>query len=359
MVVNEIVLLTDLGVSLRDSGDFLLSLDLLDEALKLAELSSGESSLDVANILLELSRTNCCLSDYSNAEECIARSSRIQERIPGHRQNQLEIVKLATNTSDCLATVRRLQGRYDEALKILKARLGKVYASLRINAPLLLEFHQLAMHCGMLHKYMFQFRKAESCYKLALRYFSETQSYPKTLADLYYNLGGLEHARNMPSMGVRWATLSIRWRCSNLKSNHPDIAIGLTLIAANLISARRLNQAERLLTASTGMLRSIFGATHRDIAMNYNHIGVIRTMQNGRAEEASRWFEQAFEMKRQCLGESHPDLIVPLRNLLAIGHRQGGLSELASWREHYLRLRRSHQHIGSFLDDRFGDVAPA
>lgn len=329
--------LVDLGYTQRELALFNQSVASLSEALALAKQVRGEQSLDVANVCVELARTLALAGEYRKAELYATSARRIISTVPEKMRRDVTIQRLCTAAADCTATILRFQGRYTSALRILRREMHQ----LRHREEFALDYALVLNHCGMLCKYLRRFKAAYVCYQRALN-FQESCVIRnrKSVADICYNLGGLEHAAN-PSgnkrCGVVYARRALRQRLKLFGWNHPDTALALSMIAANLIVLGSYRRAEIYAKRSLKIQRELFGDTHRDIAMNLNHLGTIYYAL-GDYHDARGLFEKAVAMKTATVGADHPDLVVVLYNLLRTKQELRDESNTPTLKAQFVRL---------------------
>jgi tetratricopeptide (TPR) repeat protein len=226
---------------------------------------------------------------------------------------------------------------------------------LRNRRELAFEYALILNHCGMLCKYLRRFKAAHACYQRALMFQeSHAPTNAKSIADIYYNLAGLEHAAN-PSgkkrCGVVYARKALRKRIRLFGWAHPDTALAASMVAANLIVDKSYRRAETYAQRAIMIQYELFGDTHRDIAMNLNHLGTIRYA-SADYQSARDFFERAYEIKVATVGDEHPDLLVILYNLLRTKRKLGDTSNNATLEAQLARLCEAHPPlvIGQFRE---------
>lgn len=333
--------LVDLGYTQRELALFNQSVASLNEALALAKQVRGEQSLDVANVCVELARTLALAGEYREAELYSSTARRIIVTVPEEMRRHATIQRLCTAAADCSATILRFQGKYTSALRILRREMHQ----LRHREELSFDYALVLNHCGMLCKYLRRFRAAYVCYQRAL-VFQEScvPKNPKSIADICYNLGGLEHAAN-PSgkkrCGIVYARRALRQRLKLFGWNHPDTALALSMITANHIVLGSYRRAEVYARRSLRIQREIYGDTHRDIAMNLNHLGTV-CFALGDFQAARELFERAVAMKTATVGADHPDLVVVLYNLLRTKQKLRDDSNNLMLKAQFVKLCEAH-----------------
>src|ERR1700722_4389157 len=102
---------------------------------------------------------------------------------------------------------------------------------------------------GVLYKYTGKFDEAERAYKRALQLAERPAGHrdPATLATLYHNLGGLEHARERYAAGEVFARRGLALREQMLGPNHPDVASDLAALAPLLDAQGKRQEAASMM----------------------------------------------------------------------------------------------------------------
>lgn len=306
--------LADLGDINRYQGNYKQSIVCFNDALILVDSIRKSPTLDHSNIFINIAKSELLLGNDGKAEALCNKASAILEDIKTNAALMNSSWRLVdTALIECKAQILRFRGQYHDALQCMK---NAVRMTMFFQQRDVIQISCLLNNLGMIHKYMGRYRKAESCYSLALKLLSSSdgQNAPH-IHNVYYNFGGLAHATDNPKASYRFAKKSLCLRNQVLGESHPDFAISLSLIAASLIQMKRFAIAEKLIRRSRDILFTQFGSIHRDIAMNLNHLGVIN-QSVGKIKLAITNFESAISMKKQCLGPHHPDLIAPALNLL-------------------------------------------
>ena len=70
------------------------------------------------------------------------------------------------------------------------------------------------------------------------------------------------------------------------------------------------------------MRKQLLGETHPNVASSLNNLAILYKNQ-GRYELAETLYLQALQMRKQLLGESHPDVASGLNNLANLYKKQG------------------------------------
>lgn len=192
---------------------------------------------------------------------------------------------------------------------------------------------------GIVCKYLGKFRSARRYYQRALdhsRYLAGLERV-QLLADLYHNLGGLEHAQDSFARAEKYARKGLRMRLQSSAAGSPAIASDLAALAAILDGLGKCHESEKLYHQALRIYRRHFGANHAEIAVVLNNLGALHQAA-GHHERAARYYRNAVRMKRRVLGKSHPDLVLTMNNLATLLYAQGRPSGARQWSQKALQL---------------------
>ena len=210
------------------------------------------------------------------------------------------------------------RGNYSGAEACLLAALR----SARLRAPSRLF---LWNELGMVYKYSGKFHKSRQLYRSALhqvpRYLNGADS-DFFLADLYHNLGGLEHAQSHFRRGEKLARQGLRLRRRVASEQSLPVAVDLAALAALLDGQKKFGEAEKLYLRALRIFRREYGPLHGETAMLLSNLAALyqSTQRFQRAEECYRC---ALKIKRRTFGAAHPSVAVTLNNLGMLHHAQG------------------------------------
>ncbi len=137
----------------------------------------------------------------------------------------------------------------------------------------------------------------------------------------------------------------------------------------HLIEIGDLNAARPYYEQALAIRRQVLGDQHPDTALSLNNLGFLLHAQ-GDFSAAQLYFEQALAIRRQVLGDQHPDTAQSLNNLANILHDRGDLNAARPYYEQALAIHRqvlgdqhpdtasSLNNLGSLLHDQ-GDLNAA
>jgi len=182
---------------------------------------------------------------------------------------------------------------------------------------------------GMFAKYTARFDEGAADYARALTIAAGPAGDVLLVADLYHNLGGLEHARGRFAAGEPLARHGLAIRVRELGPEHPDVAADRAALAALLDGQGRLEEAETLYQDAIRVLERVRGPPPIELAVSLNNLAAIRTAQ-GRLAEAEALYRRALALKETRLGPDHPDVATTLNNLALLCKKDRRLPEAAA-----------------------------
>ncbi|MBD2429177.1 tetratricopeptide repeat protein [Phormidium sp. FACHB-1136] len=124
-------------------------------------------------------------------------------------------------------------------------------------------------------------------------------------------------------------------------------ATRLNAQSAELYRDGRYGEAEPLLQESLAIRREQLGDSHPDVAQSLNNLAELYRSQ-GRYKEAETLFQQALAIRREQLSDSHPDVAQSLNNLAGLYRSQGRYREAEPFLREALMILR----------EQFGDSHP-
>ena len=196
---------------------------------------------------------------------------------------------------------------------------------------------------GMVLKYGGKYDQAEQCYRLALRHSStrfrgaEQQSFR---ADLYHNLGGVEHSRERFTRAERYARKGLELSLNCNASDTLAVASDRAALGAILHGLCKYAESERNYLRALRIYHHEYGARHQEIAVLLNNLAAV-CHATGRPRRAEYYYLAALRMKEKILGRSHPDLAVTMNNLALFFDSRGRIRAAHAWMEKALRILES------------------
>jgi tetratricopeptide (TPR) repeat protein len=177
---------------------------------------------------------------------------------------------------------------------------------------------------GVLYKYTGRFDEAERAYKRALQLAERPAGSrdPVTLATLYHNLGGLEHARERYAAGEVFARRGLALREQTFGPNYPDVASDLAALAPLLDAQGKRQEAASMMIRALGIQERTYGPNACELAPDLNNLAALRYAE-GQRTEALILYTRTLEIKQRCLGPDHPDVATTLNNMAVLFKSQG------------------------------------
>jgi tetratricopeptide (TPR) repeat protein len=182
---------------------------------------------------------------------------------------------------------------------------------------------------GMVYKYLGRFDKSGDLYQRALREAPGCLSGAERnffLADLYHNLGGLEHARGHFRRGEQFARKGLELRRRVASSRSLPVAVDMAALAAILDGQKKFTESETLYRRALRVYRREYGPSHGETAVLVGNLAAL-CQATGRFRPSLPCYRLALKMKRQEFGSTHPSVGVTLNNLGMLYHAQGKTSQ--------------------------------
>lgn len=247
-----------------------------------------------------------------------------------NRRRAAELASLARRHA-AKGNYRGAENRFRQALELLGNDKG--------NPEPLALWNEL----GMVLKYGGKYDGAERCYRLALRHsYKRFRGAEKQFfhANLYHNLGGVEHSRARFTRAEKYARKGLELRLKCCASDTLAVAQDRAALGAILHGLSKFGDSERNYLHALRVYRKEHGPSHPQIAVLLNNLAAL-SHATGRPKRAEYYYRAALGMKRRLLGRSHPDLAVTMNNLALLYHRQGRTRAAQSWMDNALRILES------------------
>jgi tetratricopeptide (TPR) repeat protein len=193
---------------------------------------------------------------------------------------------------------------------------------------------------GIVYKYLGKFKSAQKFYGIALQHSSSCltgRDRYDFLANLYHNLGGLEHSRGQFGRGERYARESLQFRARADGASSIAVAADKVALAAILDGLCKFNESQKLYRKALKTYRRVYGKSHREIALILNNLASVY-QEAGQPSRAETHYRAALAMKRQKLGKAHPDVAITMNNLGMLYASLGREPEARLWFEKALKL---------------------
>lgn len=211
----------------------------------------------------------------------------------------------------------RDQGKYDQAEGLLDTALAAAEQIAGQDDPLTAT---VLNQIGILDKYAGRFDQGEKAYQRALAIINKSDSSPTEQllrADLYHNLGGLDHARERYAEGEEYARAGLAIRERLLGSEHPDTVADKAALAALLEGQQKFAEAEALYIEAINVFERENGSDSYDVAIDLNNLAALY-FEEGKFAESEVLYRRTLAIKEKLLGLEHPDVGTTLNNLAVL-----------------------------------------
>jgi tetratricopeptide (TPR) repeat protein len=181
---------------------------------------------------------------------------------------------------------------------------------------------------GLRSKVEARYDEGRAHYERALTLLAEDPSPDReSLATLYHNLAGIEHARGDYAAAEALARRGLASRADPWDADPRALAADLAALAAILDGTGAYEEAVALHLEALEMLASLPGAA-ADIALAIGNIGA-HFARRGYYGDAADLLQCAAALQRETLGPDSPDVGVTLNNLGVARARQGHFTSAA------------------------------
>lgn len=309
------------------------------QALALYEAAEGSGHPDVANALVELGQIVEARDRLREAGRYHRRALAILTRAtaPGRAAEppDPDLLRLSIRARVFLGGVNRTLGSYRTADALFATAERE---AVRWFGPRDLDVAAILNNRGVLRKYQGRYAEAVAFYKRALALVRPTGDIG-SLATLYHNLGGIEHARGRYAAGEPHARRSVELRERVLGPDHPAVAADVAALASLVDARGRLEEAAALYDRALVVFRRALGPASAEVGLNLGNLAALRQRQ-GRVEEAERLYGDALAILEKVYGRAHPEVALTINNLAYLVRETG---DLARAEKLYARAARSFE----------------
>ena len=179
--------------------------------------------------------------------------------------------------------------------------------------PLVRALNELGLWCKAVGRYA----EGRRHYRRARRLLERlSPSDTESLATVYHNLAGVEHATGRYAAGEVLARKGLAIRLAGPRPSARMLAADLIALAAILEGRNRWDEAEALYLRGLHLLERLSLRQPAEEAVAWGGLGIL-ALRRGRPGEALQLLARAVRLKRRALGPTHPDLGLALHNLAA------------------------------------------
>ncbi|MBS1872107.1 MAG: tetratricopeptide repeat protein [Acidobacteria bacterium] len=343
--IDYAIELHDESTRLEAAGELTAAEARCRQALAIFEKEDGPESPDVANLLHSLGMILEKQGRYDETEVCARRALAIVEPLLPQFDGP-DGVLIQLHALGLLGTALRQKGRYLEARPLLERALA--IADGLGNEPE--EVVTALNNFGMLCKFAGWFDEGAGSYARAMRIILPiTGERHETVATLYHNIGGLEHARECYAAAEEPSRKAWEIRGALLGEEHLNAQADAVAYAAVLDGLDRFDESRPIYERALAIYERVLGPEHYEVAATLHNLSVLEQAQ-GDVERGVALCRRSLELKRKLLGDDHPDTALTLMNLGAMLLDQGQRDEarplcesaLATFRR---TLAPAHPHV--------------
>jgi tetratricopeptide (TPR) repeat protein len=220
----------------------------------------------------------------------------------------------------------RLDGHYKDAARILG---DAVHRFERISGPHHLDLVPPLLQLGLSLASLARLVDAGALYQRALSILDARAARDSADgADLFRNLGGLEHAAGNWLRGERFMREAVRIRTRLLGSSHPRVADDLLALAPLLDRQGKFAEAEALYMRGLAIVEQAEGERHPAVLAALNNRAAM-LQARGRLAQAELLYRRVRAIEVEQRGAAHPAVAVCTNNLATVLQARGRLREAA------------------------------
>ncbi|HET6150325.1 MAG TPA: tetratricopeptide repeat protein [Polyangia bacterium] len=323
------------AIAARTDGRFGEAARAARAASALYAAAEGPRHPDVAHVLVELGQIEEARDRLPGARRCYQRALALLGASGRARSLDPDVGRLRVQAGILFAGAERGLGRF--------AAADRAYQRTFVDARRWLDGRDpdrggLLNNWGMLRKYQGRFPEAIRFYRRALR-IARANRDREALANLYHNLGGVEHARGRFAAGVPHARRSVALREAIHGRDAVAVAADLAALAALVDGTGRLAEAAVLYGRALAVFRKRLGPRSSEVGLTLAGLADVRQKQ-GRAATAERIYRQSLSILERILGRDHPDVALTVHNL---AHARRAAGDLRAAEPLYARALRAFQ----------------
>lgn len=214
-----------------------------------------------------------------------------------------------------------------------KRWLPQAFACADLAAEQKLRSGELAWVINQAASYLLErgiYRQAGPLCRMAVRMWEEV--YGPDHPDLATGLSNLAALYNVTGEYTKAEPLykrALAIKQGALGPDHPDVASGLKSIASLYRQQGKYAEAEPLFQQALTIQEKALGPGHPDVGASLNGLAVLLSDQ-GKYAEAEPLYQRALAIRETALGRSHPDVAMTLSNMAVVFGIQGKSTEAES-----------------------------
>ena len=315
--------LNDLGVVVRESGDFKHARSLLHEAATMRRKVLGPEHQDLAITLVELGRTYSQVGESAQAEPLFREALAIRRKTLGneHRETAVSLSDLALD----------LWGRGDtagaeplfrESLAISRKTLGDNHPNVASSMS----------NLGLVLMDKGEYAAAESLFREALAVHTRTVGEKhNNVATTLNNLAGAVRQQGRYEEALAFATQALEIGLASYGPNHPSVAIFEVAVSRAHLDGRNPAKAEPLLRDALRIQRRAYKPDNWRIGMTCSLLGASLTGL-ARYAEAEELLIEARKVLRDVPGREGREAAATRTRLVALYEAWGKPDKASPYR---------------------------
>lgn len=269
-----------------------------------------EKEVDDRGVLIELhleiGRLHQRLADYSGAAE--------------HYQKALEMTQEDDDQRgscyNSLAVIYRKNAEYDKAMEYFELAL-RCYKADDLIATAKNDLGVVYMNLGSREmnpeKSRATYQKAKEYYEDSLKLREKLGASVREMAFSHHNIGSALYRLGLYEQALEEHTKALELRVSN-HLQKPDIAASLNWIGNDLICLGRMPEAKQKLEESLNIRKQFLGERHPDLAWALISLSTWYEEQ-GNLSGAIRFMQEAYDIRKEQLRSEHPYTIAAKQRL--------------------------------------------
>jgi tetratricopeptide (TPR) repeat protein len=281
------------------------------EALCIADVSEGHDSLDVANLLNDLTEIEADRQNFDAAAALAERARTIEEEL-GDRLIGEDAARIRLKTCELLGEIRRNQGDYAcaeidllSAVTVAETEFGDASE----------EAAGARNNLAVLYKHSGRFDDGLRLYERALAaMIAAEREECLAISVIYHNIGGILHARGdfiaAEAPGRRAWEISRRL----LGDDDPRVMLDATAYAAILDGLERYDESEPIYRSALSIYEKAFAAEHAEIATTLHNLAAVLAAVGNNAG-AEEHYRRALAIQERTFGGDHPAVALTSNNL--------------------------------------------
>jgi tetratricopeptide (TPR) repeat protein len=232
----------------------------------------------------------------------------------------------STNDLVTVGEMHRVRGDYAQAERLLRSAVSLAQDAETPDAlGIAVALNGLGLVCKDLAKY----DEARELYRRALTLLEQTPGIQDdSIATLYHNLGGIEHACGNYTEGEVLARQGLAIRRESCQDDEL-LARDMAALAAILDALLEHDEAEAMYVDALRIFERAPETNRGEIAVVLNGLGALHA-RRGSFEQAEALLTRAVSLKKETLGPRHADVAVTLNNLGLVYKRRGDLIRAAT-----------------------------